>query len=175
MKITDRRFFELPALELAEALLGKIFVHSTDDGRLIRRYITEVEAYCGREDSACHAHKGLTKRTAPMFEAGGILYVYLCYGIFDLLNIVSGKKDAPEAVLIRGVEGATGPGRASRALAITRTLNREDLCRSSRVWLEDDGFRPAPERMERLKRVGISYAAPEDQEKLWRFKISEHP
>ena len=172
MKITDKRFFNLPALELAEALLGKIFVHCTDEGRLIRRRITEVEAYCGREDTACHAHRGLTKRTAPMFEEGGILYVYLCYGIFDLLNIVSGKKDEPEAVLIRGVEGATGPGRASRALEITRTLNREDLTASQHVWLEDDGFKPAQESIQRLKRVGISYAAPEDQEKPWRFKIN---
>ena len=170
MRITDKRFFELPALALAEALLGKIFVHCTDDGRLIRRRITETEAYCGREDTASHAHKGLTKRTAPMFEAGGILYVYLCYGIFDLLNIVSGQKDAPEAVLIRGVEGAEGPGRAGRALEITRTLNREDLTTSPHVWLEEDGFRLAPESIQRLKRVGISYAAPEDQEKLWRFK-----
>lgn len=171
-KITDRRFFNLPALELAEALLGKIFVHGTEDGRLIRRRITEVEAYCGREDTACHAHKGLTKRTAPMFEEGGILYVYLCYGIFDLLNIVSGKKDEPEAVLIRGVEGATGPGRVSRVLEITRALNRENLTVSPHVWLEDDGFRPAPEGIQRLKRVGISYAAQEDREKPWRLRIN---
>jgi len=171
-KITDRHFFNLSALALAEALLGKIFVHCTDDGRLVRRRITEVEAYCGRDDSASHAHRGLTKRTAPMFEEGGILYVYLCYGIFDLLNIVSGKKDEPEAVLIRGVEGATGPGRASRVLEITRALNRENLTASPRVWLEDDGFTPVPESIQRLKRVGIAYAAPEDQEKPWRLSIN---
>ncbi|MCL2847067.1 MAG: DNA-3-methyladenine glycosylase [Firmicutes bacterium] len=168
MRIADESFFTAPVLELAEKLLGKVIVRRLANGEVRHFRITEVEAY-GANDTACHAYRGKTKRNAPMFEKGGILYVYLCYGIFDLLNIVSGNKDEPEAVLIRGVNGVEGPGRASRMMEITRELNREDLMTSNEIWVEDDGC--IATNIEHLKRVGIGYASKEDQDKLWRFKM----
>jgi len=168
MRITERSFFTIPVLELAENLLGKIIVRKFETGGMKRFQITEVEVY-GANDSACHAYRGKTNRNAPMFEEGGILYVYLCYGIFDIANIVSGKAGSPEGVMIRGIDNIEGPGRSSRAMEITREHNREDLTVSDKIWIENDGFMPT--NIERLKRVGISYATQEDQDKLWRFKL----
>lgn len=182
MRITDKGFFNAPVLDLAHDLLGKIIVRRMSDGSVKRFRITEVEAYGGMEDSASHASRGKTQRNAPMFESGGILYVYLCYGIFNLLNFVSGAEDSPEGVMIRGVSPISeqgqvginieGPGRSSRAMEITRELNREDLLSSERFWLEDDGTRPDPEDIEHLKRVGIGYATQEDQDRLWRLRVN---
>ena len=170
MRITDKSFFTVPVLELSEKLLGKIIVRKMEDGEIKRFRITEVEAYASN-DSACHAYRGKTPRNAPMFEAGGILYVYLCYGIFNLLNIVSGMKGTPEGVMIRGVDNIEGPGRSSRAMNITRELNREELITSNKIWLEDDGYIVRTQDIERFKRVGIGYAKQEDQDRLWRFRI----
>jgi len=169
MRITDKSFFTVSVLELAEKLLGKMIVRKMDSGEIKRFRITEVEAYAGAEDSASHAHKGMTKRNAPMFEEGGVLYVYLCYGIFNLLNFVSGKQGDPQGVMLRSIDNIEGPGRSSRAMEITRELNREDLLTSERIWLEDDGF--VVQGIEKLKRVGIGYAKQEDQDKLWRLRI----
>jgi DNA-3-methyladenine glycosylase len=168
MRIVDKSFFTSPVLELAQKLLGKVIVRKMQSGGVKKFRITEVEAYGGSDDTASHASKGKTPRNAPMFEDGGILYVYLCYGIFNLLNIVSGKQGQPEGVMIRGVEGIEGPGRVSRALEITRELNREDITTSERFWLEDDGF--VLQNITAHKRVGIGYATQDDQDKLWRFK-----
>jgi len=168
MRITDRYFFTVPVLELSEKLLGKVIVRRIDNGEVKRFRITEVEAY-GNNDSACHAFRGKTKRNAPMFEAGGILYVYLCYGMFNLLNIVSGTEGSPEGVMIRCIDNIEGPGRSGRAMEITREFNREDLTTSDRIWLEDDGF--VASNITYLKRVGIGYATQEDQDKFWRFSI----
>lgn len=171
MRITDKTFFQQPALLLAEQLLGKILVHRSDSGEVFRSRLTDVESYRA-DDSACHAYRGMTKRNAPMFEAGGVLYIYLCYGLFNIVNIISGAKGEAEGVMIRGVEGADGPGRASRKMQITRTLNREDLTVSEKIWIEDDGF--VPGKIVKNKRIGIGYARQEDQERLWRFTISPH-
>ncbi|MCL2611199.1 MAG: DNA-3-methyladenine glycosylase [Defluviitaleaceae bacterium] len=168
MKIINKDFFKVSVLELAHKLLGKIIVHSTEDNDAQRFRITEVEAY-GMEDSACHAYKGKTKRNAPMFEEGGIVYVYLCYGIFNILNIVSGEKDSGEGVMIRGINDIFGPGKASRAMGITRNLNYEDLTISNKIWIEDDGF--IPNKIAKFTRVGIGYALKQDQDKLWRFRL----
>ena len=101
-----------------------------------------------------------------MYEAGGNAYVYLCYGIHFMLNITTGQEGHPEAVLIRGIEEATGPGRLTKRLSIDRSLNRAPLIPESGLWLEDDGSRPdyttAP-------RVGIDYASEADRNRLWRF------
>jgi len=168
MRIVDKEFFTVPVLELSQRLLGKIIVRRMSDGTLKRFRITEVEAY-GKNDSACHAFRGKTPRNAPMFESGGILYVYLCYGLFNILNFVSGIEGSPESVMIRGVDNIEGPGRSSRAMEITRELNRERLLTSDRIWLEDDGF--VPTEIQAHKRVGIGYATQEDQDKLWRFRV----
>lgn len=146
-------------------LLGKLLCRSTESG-IVKRRITETECYFGEDDTACHARRGKTPRTEVMYRAGGCAYIYLCYGIHYLLNIVTGGEGHPQAALIRGIEGAPGPGLVTRALLIDKTLNGEDLCASGRLWLEDDGHRPA---FTASKRIGIAYASDEDQNRLWRF------
>lgn len=159
-------FWARPATELAPELLGKWLCVQLDDTK--HRYrITETECYFGEEDTACHAHKGKTPRTEVLYRAGGITYVYLCYGIHNLLNLVTGPAGHPEAVLIRGVEGASGPGRVTKLLGITCRQNALPLMTESGIWVEDDGT-PAPLH-EALPRVGIGYAAPEDVRRPWRF------
>ena len=98
----------------------------------------------------------------------GTIYIYLCYGIHWMLNIVTGEKDQPEAVLVRACVEAPGPGRLTKALGITGALNRESVVDSDVLWIEDDGFRCG---IALDKRVGIGYASQEDQDRLWRFKI----
>ena len=99
---------------------------------------------------------------------GGVAYVYLCYGMHQLFNVVTGPADHPEAVLIRGVEGASGPGRATKHLGITRAHNRLPLTVDSGLWLEDDGASP---EYTAASRVGIGYASEEDQAREWRYII----
>jgi len=161
----DKSYFTAPATHLAPDLIGKILCRKTENG-IIRARITETECYFGEEDTACHAHKGKTERTKTMYEPGGVTYVYLCYGIHSLLNIVTGPEGHPEAVLIRGVEGANGPGRATKLLQITTKDNSLLLCEESGIWLEDDGSKP---EYTTLPRVGIDYASKEDRERPWRF------
>ena len=166
--ILTKEYFSRPATQLAPDLLGKILCIRTKDG-VIRARITETECYFGEQDTACHAHKGKTERTKPMYEQGGITYVYLCYGIHSMLNIVTGTEGHPEAVLIRGVDGAEGPGRATKYLKITTKDNFLPLDEKSRIWIEDDG-KPAPD-YDALPRVGIDYANKADRERKWRFVV----
>ncbi|MGM9648308.1 MAG: DNA-3-methyladenine glycosylase [Eubacteriales bacterium] len=161
----DTSLFMLPANRLAPLLLGKLLCRRTDDG-VLRYRIIETECYLGEEDSACHAHRGKTPRNAPLYLQGGYAYVYLCYGIHSLLNVVSGAEGHPEAVLIRGIEGFVGPGRLTKAMSIDCGLNATDLTVSDELWLEDDGV-TLPYRTD--CRVGIDYADPVDRERQWRF------
>lgn len=156
-------FFHRPCLEVARDLVGKVLVHN---GQMLR--ISETEAYCGEADTACHAHKGRTKRTEVMYGDAGTIYIYLCYGMHWLLNIVTGEKEQPEAVLIRACLEAPGPGRLTKKLGITGTLNGKNVVDSPELWIGDDGFVCA---VATDKRVGIGYAGQEDQDRLWRFKI----
>ena len=156
-------FYERPCLEVARDLVGKVLVCA--DKRL---RIWQTEAYCGEADTACHAHKGRTKRTEVMYAEAGTIYVYLCYGMHWMLNIVTGEEDQPEAVLIRACVDADGPGKLTKALGITGEFNRQHICRQDRLYVEDDGFRC---EVTTDKRVGIGYASQEDQDRLWRFKI----
>lgn len=153
------------APEAAEALVGKILVRRFPDGRELRARITETEAYYTEADTACHAHKGRTGRTEVLYHRAGTIYVYLCYGIHWMLNLVTGPEDSPQAVLIRGVEGVSGPGRVTKYLGIDKALN--DTMLGDALRLEDDGFVPAA--IERTGRIGIGYASEEDQARLWRF------
>ena len=164
MKRMEQSFFERSPLEVSEALVGKILVHRTEEGEK-RLRITETEADWGEEDTACHASKGRTRRTEVMYARPGTVYIYLCYGIHWMLNLVTGGEEDPQAVLIRACETAPGPGRLTRALGITGALNGTDAVTGD-LWVEDDGFSCSP-RSE--KRVGIGYASREDQDKLWRF------
>ncbi len=154
---------------MAPVLLGKLLCRKINN-EIIKLRITETEIYFGETDSACHASKGKTKRTETLYEAGGITYVYLCYGIHHLINVVSGKKGFPEACLIRGVEGYNGPGKLTKAMQIDRSLNGVDLRTSNEIWLEDDGYKP---EFVTSKRIGIDYATEEDRNRHWRFNMIE--
>lgn len=158
-------YFKHSALELAPDLLGKLLCRQTDEG-IIRYRITETECYVGEEDTACHANKGKTERTKVLYEKGGTAYVYLCYGIHNLFNVVTGTEGEPQAVLIRGVEGYSGPGRLTKAMQIDRSLNSIDMTESEEIWIEDDGFKY---EYTTGKRVGIDYATEEYRDKQWRF------
>ena len=116
-------FYHRPCLEVARDLVGKVLVYS--DQRL---RISETEAYVGEADTACHAHKGKTKRTEVMYMKAGTIYIYLCYGVHWLLNIVTGEENQPEAVLIRACRDANGPGKLTKKLGITGQLNRGNIC-----------------------------------------------
>ena len=151
-------------------MLGKQLVRRLADGRIESRMIVETEAYDGERDLACHARAGRTARTEVMYRAGGVWYVYLCYGIHEMLNLVVGPEDWPAAVLIRGVEGAVGPGRVTKTLAIDRKLNgRCATDEESGLWIENRGGRVPRSRIRATSRIGVAYAGPVWASKPWRF------
>ncbi len=157
---------------LARGLIGRHLVRRFPDGRVEARLIVETEAYDGERDLACHARAGRTARTAVMYAPGGCWYVYLCYGIHEMLNLVVGPADWPAAVLIRGVEGAVGPGRLTRRLAIGRELNGASAVdAASGLWLEDRGVRIPRGAIAAGPRVGVDYAGPVWAAKPWRFTL----
>lgn len=154
---------------LARGLLGRVLVTTGSAGVLHRARICEVEAYQGEEDLACHASKGRTARTDVMYAAGGVWYVYLCYGVHEMLNLVTGPEGRPSAILIRGVEGATGPGRLTRLLGIDRRFNACPASPATGLWIEDDGYRPPRGSIRTGPRIGVDYAGPVWAAKPWRF------
>ena len=160
-------FFARDVLEVAPALVGKLLIRTLPDGREVRARVTETEAYRGEADTACHASHGRTKRSEVLYHAPGTIYVYLCYGIHWMLNLVTGETDQPQAVLIRACEDLPGPGMLTKALGITGELNDTDITLSPLLRVEDDG---AEVNITQDKRVGINYAAQEDIDRLWRFK-----
>lgn len=160
-------FYNMRATYAAPALLGKLLCVRHND-RVDKLRITETECYFGENDTACHAHRGKTERTKILYEEGGLAYVYLCYGIHCLLNIVTGEKDFPQAVLIRGVEGYSGPGKLTKASGIDRSYNYENLLTSERLWIEDDG---QGVRYKKTPRIGIDYATEKYRKILWRFIV----
>ena len=158
-------FFHRHALEVAPDLVGKLLVHN---GTFLR--ICETESYCGINDTACHAHKGRTKRTEVLYADAGTIYIYLCYGMHWLMNVITGAENDPQGVLIRACVDAEGPGKLTKKLGITGVRNREDAVTSEEIWIADDGFHCD---VVTDKRVGIGYATQEDQDKLWRFKMAK--
>lgn len=165
-KIENINFYMQNAVDLAQKLIGKYLCRKIGKD-VFKAKITETEAYLGETDSASHAYRGKTIRNSVMFQEGGVCYVYLCYGIHNLLNIVSGEKNNPQAVLIRAVEGTEGPGRVAKKFSIDRTLNGKSVLENE-IWIEEGEI---PKQIQKLPRVGIGYAKQEDQEKLWRFRI----
>jgi DNA-3-methyladenine glycosylase len=157
-------------VSLARWLLGKHLVRATPEGR-IAAVITEVEAYDGPHDRASHASRGQTPRNAVMFQPGGVWYVYLCYGVHKMLNLVTGPGGYPAAVLIRGVEGVSGPGRVTRTLEIDRRLNGADCAAASGLWIEDRGEQVPRASVRALPRVGVDYAGSVWSRKPWRFML----
>ena len=167
MKRLKYEFYHRPCLQVAQDLVGKWLVRRLPSGELLRLRISETEAYCGEADTACHAHKGRTKRTEVLYADAGTICIYLCYGMHWLLNVVTGDAEDPQAVLIRACVDAPGPGRLTKRLFITGELNRGSIC-GDELWIEDDG---QATEVETDKRVGIGYASQEDQDRLWRFKL----
>lgn len=164
-RILTADFFCVSADKLAVNLLGKALVRKIE-GVEHRYLIAETECYMGVFDTACHACRGKTPKTSALWQRGGKLYVHLVYGLHYMLNIVAGIENDPMGVLIRGVKGAVGPGRLTKALYIDKDFNREDLLTSDRIWIEETDIFP---HYDASKRVGIGYADKVDRERLWRF------
>ena len=158
-------FFKQDVLHVAPNLLGKIVVRRFENGAELRMPITETEAYRGEEDLACHAAKGRTTRTEVMYDVGGKVYVYLIYGMYWMLNFVTGNLNEPQAVLIRSVKDINGPGKVGRILQLDKSFYGENLSVSNRLWIEDAPSLP----YETSARIGIDYAGEEWKNKLWRF------
>ncbi len=165
-KILTDDFFHRDALEVAPELVGKILVRTLDDGTELRERITETEAYRGEEDKGCHAAKGRTKRTEVLYGESGRIYVYLCYGVHWLMNVITGEIDQPQGVLFRCGELHNGPGKLTKFLGVDGSFNGGSFCGNDRIRIEDDGFRP---QLTTAPRVGIDYAGDYWKNVEWRF------
>lgn len=184
----DLEFYQRERVQsIAKELLGKV-LFTRIGNQLTGGIIVETEAYSYRE-RGCHAFDNLrTTRTEVMFKTGGHAYVYLCYGIHEMFNIVTNKQDKPEAILIRALqpmEGistmmsrmnvqrlfklTSGPGKLTRAMGINRSLNGT-LLTDKRIWVEDNGTKIASKQIMATCRIGIDYAG-EDAKLPWRFYI----
>ena len=196
MTILSDDFFSRPTLEIARALLGQHLVREVEGKRLSGR-IVETEAYIGPNDSACHASKGRTPRTAVMFGPPGYTYVYLIYGMYYMLNVVTEGVSFPAAVLIRAIEPlegmavmsthrrrarqsaispqnlTNGPGKLCQALVIDKTLNQWDTTLGQRLWFES-GVPLADSAIATGPRIGIDYADPEARAAPWRFWLRDN-
>jgi DNA-3-methyladenine glycosylase len=162
----ERKFYRRDVLKVAPDLLGKHLVRIHPGGTRSTHVITETEAYRGGEDLACHASKGRTPRTEIMYGDGGYLYMYLIYGMYWMMNVVTGTQDVPQAVLIRGLRDASGPGRLTRLIRVDKDHYGEDLVNSDRIWLEDSGSRP---EYTTGPRVGVDYAGEPWKDMPWRY------
>ena len=170
-QILTRQFFNRHTGLVAQELLGKFLVRKKGD-KIIAAMITDVEAYAGPHDKASHASRGKTPRTEVMFGKAGYWYIYLIYGMHYCLNIVTEKEEYPAAILIRGVEGISGPGRVSKYFGIDKTFNAKSVSKKNGLWIEDRGIKVKPRRIRRGKRIGVEYAGAW-KDKLWRFYIEE--
>ena len=188
-KLTRDFYRNTDVVELAQQLLGKFICTQFEDGLAVGM-ITETEAYCGATDKACHAYPNKrTKRTEIIFGDGGFAYVYLCYGIHHMFNIVTNVKDTADAILIRGVEPvegiaiiearrnmkatrkqvSSGPGTVAKALGIRTDHYGVDLL-GDMIWIEDRGISYTEDQLLIGPRVGIDYAE-EDALLPWRFRL----
>ena len=188
MKLTDSFYQRTNVVKIARELLGKVLFTNVN-GIITAGMIVETEAYSWKE-KGCHAYDAKkTNRNAVMFEKGGHTYVYLCYGMHYLFNIVTNLPDVPEAVLIRAVQPVhginemmmrrgklknefhltSGPGKLTKAMGIDRKLNGKFLS-GNEVWVEDPGVRISPANIVSGPRIGIDYAG-EDALLPWRFTL----
>lgn len=179
-------------VDVARQLIGKVLCTRIEGAPLTSGIITETEAYCGRRDKACHANGGIrTNRTETMYRSGGVAYIYLCYGIHHLFNIVTNVQDKADAILVRAVKPVdgreimlkrrnaqevapsltAGPGRLTQALGITTGMDETNLTGDT-IWIEDRGTSISMNSLSATKRVGIDYAG-EDANLPWRFYPSD--
>lgn len=189
LKLPLSYYLNQDVLFLAKDLLGKV-LFTEINGNITAGIIVETEAYFGIVDKASHAYGGRrTERTETLYHHGGVSYVYLCYGIHHLFNIVTSVESEPHAVLVRAVEPlvgkeimelrrnmqsdkaaiSSGPGSAAKALGIDRSFNKKDLTENE-IWIEDHGIRYSPEEIVAGPRIGVAYAQ-EDALLPWRFYV----
>ena len=186
-KRIPRSFYNRSTLTVARDLLGKYLVRKVGKKKLAGK-IVETEAYIGPKDRAAHTYGGkVTERNKTVYLKGGYAYIYLCYGINWMLNLVTREEGIPECVLIRAVEPvledykdqsqykylANGPGKLCRWLKIDKFLNEEDLVKSDKFWLEDRGEEVKKTQIVAAKRIGIDYAG-SWADKPWRFFIKDN-
>ncbi|KKU93976.1 MAG: hypothetical protein UY26_C0003G0126 [Candidatus Jorgensenbacteria bacterium GW2011_GWA1_48_13] len=177
-RILSDRFFARPTVLVAKSLLGK-YLCRRYRGKIIRAMITEVEAYDGFRDKASHASRGLTPRTKVMFGPAGYWYVYFTYGMHWMLNIVTGRRGYPAAILIRGVEGVNGPARVTKFFKIDRNFNGKPASRKTGLWIAAPEGRASLRKkfgaggfkIKKSKRIGVDYAGPIWSKKHYRFFI----
>lgn len=173
-----KKFFQRPTLSVAKDLLGKFLVREIN-GKKLSLMITEVEAYIGEEDLACHARFGKTKRTEVMYGEPAHWYIYLIYGLHYMLNVITEKKDCPAAVLIRagilydGKKHITlnGPAKLTKAMRIDKRFNALSALKGD-LWLEDRGIMVLPRNIKKGPRIGINYAGAW-KHKPWRFRVDD--
>ena len=191
-KIKQSFYTSNNVLEISKNLLGKVFVTNLNS-KITSGVIIEVEAYLGANDKASHSYNNKrTQRTEPMFLKGGISYVYLCYGIHHLFNIVVGRKNNPCAILIRAIKPLTGinimlkrrksskvtkeltngPGKLTQALGITTKLNKKSLI-GNKIWIEDQEIKFAKKDILSSPRIGVDYAG-RDAKLPYRFYIKNN-
>ncbi|OFX88392.1 MAG: 3-methyladenine DNA glycosylase [Bacteroidetes bacterium GWF2_33_16] len=168
----QQSFFTRDVLAVAPEILGNYLVRKFDDGFIYKFLITEVEAYRGEEDLACHASKGKTARTEIMYHEGGHLYVYLIYGMYWMLNIVTGTINNPQAILIRGIQHFDGPGKLTKHLKIDKSFYGENLISSDRIWIEPN-INTLNVKYTTSPRVGIDYAGEIWKNKPWRYILTD--
>lgn len=176
-----QKFFQQKTLKLSQQLLGKFLVRKIGS-KLIVGKIVETEAYVGPKDLASHASKGKTKRNEIMFGLGGYWYVYLVYGMYYCLNIVTERHNYPAAILIRAVEPTEGldglktdgPGKLCKAFRIDKNINAAPAFGPKiELWIEDRGIKLESNQIKKMPRVGVDYAK-EYKNKLWRFYIKNN-
>jgi DNA-3-methyladenine glycosylase len=172
-RILPQSYFSRSTLLVARSLIGKYLVRENGTTTIAGRII-EVEAYVGSQDKACHASKGRTARTEVLFGPPGISYVYLIYGMYYMLNVVTERLEFPAAVLIRAIEIdgelIDGPGKLCRELSIDRSLHRFDLTHGRSLWFEDRGERVSRTQVGTFPRIGVDYAGAWAN-KPWRFRL----
>ena len=155
-KIIPASFFGRDARRVARDLLSQNLCRRAN-GKIRRFKILETEAYLGAQDLASHARHGRSSRAAPMFGPPGRWYVYLVYGMYEMLNIVTGPTGQAGAVLIRRVDTLTGPGKLTKALKITRALNNQPASKKTGLWLEYND-KISRRKIKATPRVGVAYA-----------------
>lgn len=185
-------FYRRPDVaEVSRDLIGKVLCTKIGDSPVTSGIIVETEAYCGRNDKACHANNSRTRRNEIMYHAGGVAYIYLCYGIHHLFNVVTNRDGLADAVLIRAVQPedgieimlrrrnmeecspalTAGPGRLTRALGITTDFYGTDLTGNT-IWIEDRGTEVKKNMITATPRIGVDYAG-EHAKRPWRFCLKE--
>ncbi|MBS1934119.1 MAG: DNA-3-methyladenine glycosylase [Bacteroidetes bacterium] len=191
-KLSQSFYNRQDVVKIARQLLGKILI-TKFDGKITSGRIVETEAYNGEIDKASHAYNGRkTERTKIMYGAGGTAYVYLCYGIHHLFNVVTNKENVPHAILIRALEPiegidtmlkrtgkkkldftlTRGPGNVSKALGIFKHHSGEDLL-SDKIFIADDGFKLSEKNIIASPRIGVDYAG-EDAKLPYRFFVKDN-